>query len=241
MLRPTPPVRILTLLPRWMRTHKKNMEGTLPPRDFALKETPRYDAAVEKYWRREGVKQALRPDPINIKSYSLFAFSMIVLPYALWQQRRKWKTLEEIVGLDIDEEVLKTGDLEMLDRRRDPKRPPWPLLHFHVVEMREGKRSLDQLGELWAQVNHYYANDWLIPIEMVQILKYNSPLFLSQYVADPEQMRKEVHAQLVRLKQQRVSRKFSSDVLEIVRAACDDVSRLDFRATDTVSLVPINT
>jgi hypothetical protein len=241
MYRSTRPVLILDLVPNWMRTEKKNAKNTLPPRDFALKEAQRQDQALDKFYREEMKKFAKKPDPVNIKSYSFLAFSCIVLPYALWSQRRKWKTLEQIIGLDIDEDILKAGDLEALERHRDPKRPPWPLLHFNIVEMREGKRSLDQLGEVWDQVRHYYPNDWLIPIEMVQILKYNSPLFLSQYVADPEQVRKEVHAHLVRLKNQRVTRKFSNDILEIVRAASEDVGQLDFRKTDSVPLVPINT
>lgn len=241
MLRSTPNFRMVPLLPTWMRTKKKNLQGCLPPRDFALKELKREEAAVTKWYKQEFYKMAVKPDPTNIKSYSFLAFGVIVLPYALYQQRRKWKTLEDIVGLDIDEDILKAGDLEALDRQRDPNRPPWPLLHFNVVEMREGKRSLDQIGDVWHQTYHFYPNDWLIPIEMVQILKYNSPLYLSQFVADPEQLRKEVHQQLVRLKNQKVTRKFSHDVLEIVRAACEDIAALDFRKSDSVPLVPINT
>lgn len=241
MFRQTRPARFVTDLPKWMRTEKKNLQNCLPPRDFHLKEQKREDAALDKWFRHIMWKFVLKPDPTNIKSYSFLAFSCIVLPYGLWQQRRKWKTLEDIVGLDIDEDVLKSGDLEALERQKDPKRPPWPLLHFNIVEMREGKRSLDQIGEIWDQVYHYYPNDWLIPLEMVQIMKYNSPLFLSQYVSDPEQMRKEVHMQLVRIKNQKVTRKFSADVMEVVRAACNDVAALDFRKTDSVPLVPINT
>ena len=241
MFRTTQNTRMVPLLPNWMRTKKKNLQGCLPPRDFALKEQKREEAAVTKWYKQEAFKKALKPDPTNIKEYSFVAFACIVIPYGLWQQRRKWKTLEEIVGLEIDEDILKAGDLDALERQKDPKRPPWPLLHFNVVEMREGKRSLDQIAQVWNETAHYYPNDWLIPIEMVQILKYNSALYLSQFVADPEQLRKEVHQQLVRLKNQKVTRKVSHDVLEIVRAACDDVAALDFRKTDSVPLVPINT
>lgn len=241
MYRATPPRHILSMLPKWMRTEKQNQKDTLPPRDFALKEQNREQATLIAYLKKEGKRQALKPTPINIKEYSLFAFSMIVLPYALYTQRRKWKALEEIVGLDIDEELLKRGDLDELERHKDPNRPPWPLLHFTVVEMREGKRSLDQLQETWDNARLYYSHDWLLPCEFAQILKYNSPVYLNSYIADPEQMKKEVREQLLKVKHSKVTRAVNNDVKEIVTAAASELAELDFRRHDTVPLVPRNT
>jgi hypothetical protein len=239
MFRATRPTHILSMLPKWMRTAKQNEEGTLPPRDFALKEKAREHDTLQAYFRKEGRKQAMKPTPLNIKEYSLIAFSMIVFPYAIYTQRRKWKALEEIIGLNIDEDVLKSGDLEALERHKDPNRPPWPLLHFTLVEMREGKRPLDQLQEVWDNTKIYYAGDWLLAAEIAQILKYQTGTYLSSYLADPEQMRKEVREHLLRIKHAKRTRQYNNDVKEIVTQAAAELKDISFARHD--GIVPKNT
>lgn len=129
------------------------------------------------------------------------------------------------------------------NRMKDPNRMPWPVLHKYVTEMREGKRNLDDMGKLWKQTLHYYPHDWLIPIEFTQILKYSTAKLLSQYVEDPEAMRKQMLFQLINVRYDRVkfNEKVSQDVKEIIAVACDDLTALDFSDMTSVPLVPTHT
>ena len=128
------------------------------------------------------------------------------------------------------------------DRQKDPNRMPWPVVHKYVTEMREGKRTLDDLGKLWEQTRHYYPHDWLIPLECTQVLKYSTGKLLSQYVEDPEEMRKQLLFQLINVRYDRVKAqdKVTQDVKDIIAIACDDLAALSFEDPDHIPLVPVH-
>jgi hypothetical protein len=128
------------------------------------------------------------------------------------------------------------------NKQKDPNRIPWPLLHKYVTEMREGKRNMDDLGKLWDQCRYYYGHDWLVPIEITQILKYSTGKLLSQYVVDPEEMRKQLLFQLINVRYDRVKSnyKVSADVKDIIAISCDDLATLDFSDRENIPLVPVH-
>lgn len=132
---------------------------------------------------------------------------------------------------------------------QDPNRVPWPVIHQTVTEMREGKRGLDEIANLWEQTRHYYPDDWLVPFEISQIIKYSNGYYLSFYVPDAEEFRQEVLRQLRHVcdnnNQINVvagsggARRVTSEVEGIVRTAIDDLSKHNL-STDPnhISLVP---
>ncbi|EPY35383.1 hypothetical protein AGDE_03312 [Angomonas deanei] len=130
-------------------------------------------------------------------------------------------------------------------RRSDPRRPPWPLLHQRVVLLREGKGSPEDIALMWEQCKHYYPSDWLIPLELTQVLKYTSGKYLQNYVADPDQMRKEVLIQLLDVKYGRVKDpngvRINRDVEEIISMAVDDLENMDLNPSAEGTLVPRHT
>ena len=130
------------------------------------------------------------------------------------------------------------------EKRQDPRRPPWPILHLKAVEMREGKQPHDDLALVWEQTKYYYPHDWLIPFEIAQILKYSTMVYLQNYVADPEQMRLELIESLTSIRDGRVmdptGSKISTDVRDILAMAIEDLQKVDFGLSATL-LVPRNT
>merc|ERR1711916_320626 len=99
---------------------------------------------------------------------------------------------------------------------------------------------MDDLGKLWKQTRTYYPHDWLIPLEITQILKFSTAKLLSQYVDDPEELRRQLLFQLINVRYDRVKlqEKVNQDVKEIIAVACDDLMALDFSNPDHVPLVP---
>nr|CCC90609.1 conserved hypothetical protein [Trypanosoma congolense IL3000] len=149
-------------------------------------------------------------------------------------------------------ETKKAGPLQLPDelederrRRNDPRRPPWPLLHQRSVLLREGKLSHEDLPLLWEQTRHYYPADWLVPLEITQVLKYTSGAYLQNYVADPDQMRKEVLMQLLNVQYGRVKDpnggRLNRDVKEIIAMAIDDLENMDLSPEAEQVLVPTHT
>lgn len=145
------------------------------------------------------------------------------------------------------ESAIKVPDLPMTEfekeraeKQNDPNRVPWPLLHLHVTEIREGKRSHDELQKLWDQTKFYYPGDWLIPVELTQVIKYTSPKFLSQYVADPDLLRKEMLFQLLQVKYAKVKTidRMTKETKELINVAVDELSAMNLSNTDEIPLVP---
>lgn len=128
-------------------------------------------------------------------------------------------------------------------RQNDPRRPPWPILHQRVVQMREGKAPHDDISLLWEQTKHYYPHDWLIPLELSQILKYTTGKYLQSYVADPDQLRREVLQQLSNIAEGRIRDpagiRLNRDTLELIALAAMELEDLDL--TVGMTLVPRNT
>lgn len=149
-------------------------------------------------------------------------------------------------------ETKKAGPIELppeleaqRQRHNDPRRPPWPLLHQRVVLLREGKGSPEDISLMWEQTKHYYPADWLIPLELTQVLKYSSGKYLQTYVADPDEMRKEVLMQLLNVKYGRVSDpnggRVNKDVEEIISMAVDDLEHMDLNPSADAVLIPTHT
>ncbi|AAZ11417.1 MIX protein [Trypanosoma equiperdum] len=149
-------------------------------------------------------------------------------------------------------ETKKAGPLELPDelederrRRNDPRRPPWPLLHQRSVLLREGKAPHDDLLLLWEQTRHYYPADWLVPLEITQVLKYTSGAYLQNYVPDPDQLRKEVLMQLLNIQYGRVrdpnGGRLNRDVKEIIAMAIEDLENMDLSPGTEPALVPTHT
>lgn len=147
-------------------------------------------------------------------------------------------------------EVKKAGPLELPEeakaarrRQADPRRPPWPVLHQRVVMMREGKTNHDDLALLWEQTKHYYPHDWLIPLELSQVLKYTTGTYLQSYVADPEALRLEIIAQLENIGSGAVrdvsGAPINRDVVELIHMATEDLKALSL--TTGITLVPTHT
>nr|3HA4_A Chain A, Mix1 [Leishmania major]3HA4_B Chain B, Mix1 [Leishmania major]3HA4_C Chain C, Mix1 [Leishmania major]3HA4_D Chain D, Mix1 [Leishmania major]3HA4_E Chain E, Mix1 [Leishmania major]3HA4_F Chain F, Mix1 [Leishmania major]3HA4_G Chain G, Mix1 [Leishmania major]3HA4_H Chain H, Mix1 [Leishmania major] len=149
-------------------------------------------------------------------------------------------------------ETKKAGPIELPEeleaqrqRHNDPRRPPWPLLHQRVVLLREGKGAPEDIALMWEQTKHYYPADWLIPLELTQVLKYSSGKYLQTYVADPDEMRKEVLMQLLNVKYGRVSDpnggRVNKDVEEIISMAVDDLENMDLNPAADAVLIPTHT
>lgn len=147
-------------------------------------------------------------------------------------------------------EVQKTGptelpeDLKELRRKQqDPRRPPWPLLHQRAVMMREGKLPHDDIALMWEQCKYYYPHDWLIPMELTQIIKYTTGSYLKAYVPDPEQFRQEIVEQLERIQSGDVpdpsGSRMNRDVQELITMAIHDIKHIDM--STGMTLVPTHT
>eukprot|EP00331_Platyophrya_macrostoma_P026386 CAMPEP_0176433136 /NCGR_PEP_ID=MMETSP0127-20121128/15827_1 /TAXON_ID=938130 /ORGANISM="Platyophrya macrostoma, Strain WH" /LENGTH=170 /DNA_ID=CAMNT_0017815475 /DNA_START=145 /DNA_END=660 /DNA_ORIENTATION=+ len=147
-------------------------------------------------------------------------------------------------------EVKKAGPTDLPEevkalrrKQSDPRRPPWPILHERVVKMREGKVNHDDLPLLWEQTKYYYPHDWLIPLEMSQVLKYTTGAFLQNYVSDPEQLKRELMEQLDNVAEGRVKdpsgAPINRDVKELITMAVEDLRHLDLSTGTT--LVPVHT
>ena len=148
--------------------------------------------------------------------------------------------LEDTTSVKVPEMPMTDYEREQLQRQEDPNRVPWPLVHLHMTEIREGKRPHDELPRLWEQTKFFYPGDWLVPVEMVQILKYTTPKFLSQYVADPEALRKEVLFQLLSIKYDKVRTidRSTRETKEIINIAIEELRNMSFLNPDEIPLVP---
>ncbi|AIN95908.1 MIX protein, putative [Leishmania panamensis] len=175
-------------------------------------------------------------DPYTAKSMFLFGFIASVGFLSVYSV----KETKKAGPIELPEELQ-----AQRQRHNDPRRPPWPLLHQRVVLLREGKGAPEDIALMWEQTKHYYPADWLIPLELTQVLKYSSGRYLQTYVADPDEMRKEVLMQLLNVKYGRVSDpnggRVNKDVEEIISMAIDSLENMDLNpAADTV-LVPTHT
>lgn len=143
-------------------------------------------------------------------------------------------------GTKVPEMPLTEYEKEQKLKLNDPNRVPWPLLHMHVTEIREGKRNIDEMQKLWEQTKFYYPGDWLIPIEIAQVMKYTSPKFMSQYVADPELMRKELLVQLLNVKYGKVKTvdRMQKESREIIGIAIDELRNMSMANPEEIPLVP---
>ena len=203
---------------------------------FGLRKLRPQTRSMERFFNQEFFlyeKRTWRPTTImNMKLYTQMFFYPWFVFY--WYQSVKMFIPDEII------ERPRKIDGRYAD---DPNRVPWPLLHKQVTDMREGKVGLEDLQKLWDHVKYYYNEDWLIPIEIVQILKYTTGMYLSQFVADPDEMRKELIDQMLRIHYDKVSNEWrvTPDVKEIVSLAVDDLERLGTVSKDYIPLVPANT
>ncbi|XQJ24997.1 MIX protein [Leishmania guyanensis] len=175
-------------------------------------------------------------DPYTAKSMFLFGFIASVGFLSVYSV----KETKKAGPIELPEELQ-----AQRQRHNDPRRPPWPLLHQRVVLLREGKGAPEDIALMWEQTKHYYPADWLIPLELTQVLKYSSGRYLQTYVADPDEMRREVLMQLLNVKYGRVSDpnggRVNKDVEEIISMAIDSLENMDLNpAADTV-LVPTHT
>jgi hypothetical protein len=179
-------------------------------------------------------KRERRLQPTNILTYM---FGSFLGTFGTWHM------LNAKLPTEMPDEELTEEQAEMRVQNKDPNRIPWPLLHQRVTQIREGKQTMDELERCWEQTKFYYRGDWLIPVEMTQVLKYSTGKFLSQYCADPEQMRKEILVQLLNVKYGRATAadKVTDITREIITVACDDLAKLSFKDLDAVPLVPTHT
>lgn len=172
-------------------------------------------------------------DPYTAKSMFLFGFIASV----------------GFLSVHAVKETKKAGPIELPEglaaqrqRHNDPRRPPWPLLHQRVVLLREGRAPPEDIALMWEQTKHYYPSDWLIPLELTQVLKYSSGKYLQTYVPDPDEMRREVLMQLLNVKYGRVSDasgvRVNKDVEEILSMAIDDLENMDLSPSADAVLVP---
>ena len=166
---------------------------------------------------------------------------------ALYTMRLSGQTQQNIDKKTNDE--MSENQVEMTRRHNDPRRPPWPVLHKRVTEIREGTHSTDDLNLSWEQCKYYYPHDWLIPMELSQILQYSSAVFLKQYVPDPEQMRIDIINQLKMIRTGKMMTgtyevlHLNRNTEEIIDSAILDLQKMDFRDTSAsqAPLVPVYT
>ncbi|CAG9569419.1 conserved hypothetical protein [Leishmania major strain Friedlin] len=175
-------------------------------------------------------------DPYTAKSMFLFGFIASVGFLSVYSV----KETKKAGPIELPEELE-----AQRQRHNDPRRPPWPLLHQRVVLLREGKGAPEDIALMWEQTKHYYPADWLIPLELTQVLKYSSGKYLQTYVADPDEMRKEVLMQLLNVKYGRVSDpnggRVNKDVEEIISMAVDDLENMDLNPAADAVLIPTHT
>ncbi|KAG5510844.1 hypothetical protein JKF63_07916 [Porcisia hertigi] len=175
-------------------------------------------------------------DPYTAKSMFLFGFIASVGFLSVYSV----KETKRAGPIELPEELE-----AQRQRHNDPRRPPWPLLHQRVVLLREGKAPPEDIALMWEQTKHYYPADWLIPLELTQVLKYSSGNYLQTYVADPDEMRKEVLMQLLNVKYGRVSDpnggRVNKDVEEIISMAVDDLENMDLSPSADAVLIPTHT
>ena len=203
---------------------------------FGLRKLRPQPRSVERFWNKEIFeyeKRTWRPTTVmNMKLYTQMFFYPWFAFY--WYQSLKMFLPDQVIDKP-----------HKIDGRYsdDPNRIPWPLLHKQVTDMREGKMGLEDMQKLWDHVKYFYNEDWLIPVELVQILKYTTGMYLSQFVTDSDQLRTEVIDQLLRIHYDKVSSEWrvTPDVKEILSLAVDDLERLGSVATDHIPLVPANT
>ncbi|KAH8607007.1 hypothetical protein ERJ75_001469000 [Trypanosoma vivax] len=174
--------------------------------------------------------------PYTIKSLFLFGFITSVAFLSVLTVKETKKAGPLVLPDELEAEKR---------RRSDPRRPPWPLLHQRSVLLREGKLPHDDLPLLWEQTRHYYPADWLVPLEITQVLKYTSGPYLQSYVADPNKLRKEVLLQLLNIKYGRVKDgaggRINRDVKEIISVAIDDLENMNLSPSAEPALVPLHT
>lgn len=172
-------------------------------------------------------------DPYTAKSIFIFGFVASISFLSAYAAR----------------ETKKVGPIELPQsmeaqrkRQNDPRRPPWPLLHQRVVLLREGKGSPEDIALIWQQAKYYYPADWLIPLELIQVLKYSNATFLQNYVPDPDLLRKEILTHMMDVKYGRVKDETGSrvnrDVKEILSIAIADLEQLDLSGSREIPLVP---
>lgn len=175
-------------------------------------------------------------DPYTAKSMFLFGFIASVGFLSVYSV----KETKKAGPIELPEELE-----AQRQRHNDPRRPPWPLLHQRVVLLREGKGAPEDIALMWEQTKHYYPADWLIPLELTQVLKYSSGKYLQTYVADPDEMRKEVLMQLLNVKYGRASDpnggRVNKDVEEIISMAVDDLENMDLNPSADAVLIPTHT
>eukprot|EP00759_Apiculatamorpha_spiralis_P028990 PhF_6_TR31415/c3_g1_i1/m.46051 len=172
--------------------------------------------------------------PYTMKSYFCFIFyGSVLLGWAITMKQK-----EEY--LHLVNETLTDDEKEHKRRMEEFKRTPWPLLHQRITSMREGKIPYEGLGDLWRETQYYYPGDWLIPLELAQIVKYNNGRYLAQYVQDPEVMRQELLTHLINVKYGRVKGidVVTDEIREILTTTIDDVSGVSLADTKTIPLAP---
>jgi hypothetical protein len=161
-------------------------------------------------------------------------YSCFTMAIGSWLYMGKWGAEESIK----QGPVLPASETERAveAKLKDPRRPPWPLLHQRMVHMREGKQGHDDLALSWEQCKYYYPHDWLIPLELAQILKYTTPVYLQAYVEEPDTLRKEVLRQLTNV---RYGSKLNRDEEEIVEMMMGELQTMDMSVLrDSIPLVP---
>lgn len=212
------------LCPRTMRLQQINISTS-----GMFKQSPTRLMSVKKFFNTKGNPLT----PYLAKSYVFlgFAFGMVyVCIYAFDKMMKK------------DPLIKSEESKRVAQKTSDPRRPPWPLLHQRVVFMREGQITHEDISLLWEQCKYYYPHDWLIPLEIGQILKYTTGDYLQAYVADPDGLRKEVLMQLLNVKYGRFpnpsAHKISREVEEIISIAVEDLEALDLRVGVGAPLVP---
>lgn len=174
------------------------------------------------------------------KTYLLcgFLFAMVYVAVFAVQDVNNKKT-------ELEKKNMSSTERRERDKMMDPRRPPWPMLHHKAVSMREGKLGHEDIGLLWNQTKYYYPHDWLIPLEIAQILKFSSGSYLSSYVPDPDGFRLEIIQQLDDVRSNRAVNssegKVSKDIFEIVSIAIDELESISLDANAPAPLVPIAT
>eukprot|EP00760_Papus_ankaliazontas_P033527 PhM_4_TR6391/c0_g1_i1/m.63354 len=174
-------------------------------------------------------------DPFMLQAYTGFLFYGTIIIYGISQIQR---TPEDAEAAELA--YMTDQEREVAMRMKEKKRPPWPVLHHQATQMREGKLPYEGIDQLWKDTQYYYRADWLIPVEIAQILKYNSGKYMSEFVEEPESMKKEIMMQLLSIKYGRVKGVdvISSDVQEILTLTLEDLSKLDLTDVSSVPLTP---
>jgi hypothetical protein len=186
--------------------------------------------------RRVSFREFAGPNSVNYLSpYNALGFFYLgfIFAFAYLAKYSLEKSIE--IGAVMPKDDL---DREADAKEKDPRRPPWPLLHQRVVFMREGKLGHDDLALSWEQCKHYYGHDWLIPLEMAQILKYTSPMYLQTYIDQPDQLRKEVLAQLLKVRYNTSLNRDEEEILDMMIGELKSMSLL-IENGDSIPLVPI--